>query len=423
MKKAMWLALAGMVCGWAGGAERPNVLIIGDSISHGYTPHVRAALSNRMDVVHAPGNNAATVTGLRNLDTWLGDKKWDVIHFNWGLHDMKYVAPATAEADMAELVAVDKGVKWVPVEQYEPNLLKLVRRLKATGAKLVWCATTPVPEGAGGRIPGDEIAYNAAALRVMQAEGVTVNDLCAFVGTPERRLAMGGKPKDVHYTDAGSKALAGEVIRAIEAALGGWTELFDGKSLAGWRPYGKPVGTPVGEGWKVEDGLLHKLPGVKGGDIITERQYTDFEIEWEWRLAKGANNGIKYCVTEKRPGAPGYEYQMLDDLSERYEKLPAKALTASFYEVLAPAADKPLNPVGEWNVSRVVVLGDHAEHWLNGKKVLEYTFGSDAVKAGVAASKFAKFPDFGSKLTGHIMLTDHNDETWFRRIVIRETGR
>jgi acyl-CoA thioesterase-1 len=419
MKRMMGMVLGLAACGCAFGAERPNVLIIGDSISGGYTPFVMAALSNRMEVVRTLGNNAATVTGLKRLDQWLGTKKWDVIHFNWGLHDLKYIDPATAEMDMAKLVAVDKGRQWVPVEQYEPNLLKLVQRLKKSGAKLVWCATTPVPAGASGRVPGDEVKYNAAALRVMQAEGVPVNDLWAFVGSPERRLALGGRPKDVHYTDAGSKALADEVVKAIEQALGGWTELFDGRSLAGWRPYGKPVGTPVGEGWKVEEGLLHKLPGTRGGDIISERQYTDFELEWEWRLAKDANNGIKYCVTESRPGAPGYEYQMIDDASGRFKNTPAKTLTASFYEVLAPAADKPLKPAGEWNVSRVVVQGDRAEHWLNGEKVLEYVFGSDAVKAGVAESKFAKFPDFGTKLTGHVMLTDHTDEAWYRRVSIR----
>ena len=83
-----------------------------------------------------------------------------------------------------------------------------------------------------------------------------------------------------------------------------WVLLFDNKSLDGWRPYGKPAGTPIGEGWKIEEGLLHKIPGVKGGDIISEKQFTDFELVWEWRLAKDANNGVKYCVTEARPGAP-----------------------------------------------------------------------------------------------------------------------
>ena len=209
-------------------------------------------------------------------------------------------------------------------------------------------------------------------------------------------------------------------VLTAEEKAGGWVLLFDGKSLDGWRPYGKPDGTPVGEGWKVEQGLLRKLPGVKGGDIISQKQYTDFELVWEWRLAKDANNGVKYCVTEARPGAPGYEYQMIDDVSDKWKKLHDKAKTASFYEVLPPAADKPLKPAGEWNTSRILVKGNQVEHGLNGMKVLEYTFGSDAVKAGVADSKFKKFPDFGTKLTGHIMLTDHNDEAWYRTVKIRE---
>ncbi len=411
----VWLAAGCLRAGQVLAADMPRVLLIGDSISYGYLPFVQGILTNKMDVVHAPGNNASTAYGLAHLDAWLGTDRWDVIHFNWGLHDMKYIDGLT------NMTAVSKGKQWVPVEQYEPNLRLLVRRLKKTGAKLVWCTTTPVPEGVFGRVPKTELAYNAAALRVMRSEGVQVNDLHAFVGSPEQRLAMGGKPKDVHYTDTGSKALADEVVKAIETAWNSeWTNLFDGKTLGGWRPYGKPAGTPVGAGWKVEDGLLHKCPGVKGGDIVSEKQYADFELVWEWRLAKDANNGLKYCVTEARPGAPGYEYQMLDDLSPKWNKLHAKALTASFYEVLPPAADKPLKSAGEWNTSRILVRGPHVEHWLNGQKVLDYTFGSDAVKAGVADSKFKKYSDFGSKLTGHIMLTDHNDEAWYRSVRIRE---
>ncbi len=221
MKKMLGL-LAGalLVASLAQAADKlPRVLIIGDSISYGYTPFVKELLTNKVVIVHAPGNNAATVVGLKRLDKWLGQEKWDVIHFNWGLHDMKYIDPATAETDMGKLIPVEKGKQWVPVEQYEPNLKALVQRLKQTGAKLVWCSTTPVPAGATGRIPGDEVKYNAAAQRVMQAEGVPVDDLCAVVGMPEHRAAMGGKPKDVHYTDAGSRVLAAEVVKAIEKAL------------------------------------------------------------------------------------------------------------------------------------------------------------------------------------------------------------
>ncbi|OGV69912.1 MAG: hypothetical protein A2283_11085 [Lentisphaerae bacterium RIFOXYA12_FULL_48_11] len=216
-------------------------------------------------------------------------------------------------------------------------------------------------------------------------------------------------------------ALADNTLTAEEQAAG-WQLLFDGQSLKGWRQYGKP-GTgcdAIGSGWKVSSGLLKKLSGVKGGDIITEQKYTDFELTWEWRLEKDGNNGIKYLVTESRPQAPGYEYQMIDDNSDKWKKLHAKAKTASFYEVLAPAEDKPLKPAGEWNTSRLVVQGNQVEHWLNGKKVLTYELGSDAVKAGVADSKFKKCPDFGTKLTGHIMLTDHNDEAWYRNIKLRE---
>ena len=216
-------------------------------------------------------------------------------------------------------------------------------------------------------------------------------------------------------------ARADNTLTADEQAAG-WHLLFDGQSLKGWRPYGKP-GTgadAIGSGWKVAEGVLKKLAGVKGGDIITEQQYTDFELAWEWRLEKDANNGVKYLVTEARPKAPGHEYQMIDDRSDKWKKLRAESKTASFYQVLPPADDKPLKPVGEWNASRIVVQGNQVEHWLNGKKVLAYELGSAAVKAGVAASKFNKYPDFGTKLTGHIMLTDHKSEAWYRNIKLRE---
>jgi hypothetical protein len=206
-----------------------------------------------------------------------------------------------------------------------------------------------------------------------------------------------------------------------EEKTAGWQLLFDGQSLAGWRPYKAPAGkNDIPGGWKVEDGLLRKLAGVKGGDIITVRQFDNFDLIWEWRIDKGGNNGVKYLVTEQRPGAPGHEYQMLDDKAERWSKIPKKDTTASFYQVLAPVEDKGYKPAGEWNSSRILVNGNHVEHWLNGKKALEYELGSDAVKAAVAQSKFKNSPGFGLKIKGHIMLTDHQDEAWFRNIKLRE---
>jgi len=196
----------------------------------------------------------------------------------------------------------------------------------------------------------------------------------------------------------------------------GWKLLFNGQDLRGWRLYGKQA--PPGSGWKVEDGVLKKLAKVRGGDIITTNKFTDFELSWEWRLPERANSGLKYLVTEERPGAPGHEYQLIDD--KAHAKSAPKSLTASFYEVLAPAADKPLKPAGEWNSSRLVIRGKQVEHWLNGAKVLTYELGSDEVKKGVANSKFRNAAKFGEKIAGHIMLTDHGDEAWFRNVMIRE---
>jgi hypothetical protein len=206
-------------------------------------------------------------------------------------------------------------------------------------------------------------------------------------------------------------------LTAQEKAAG-WQLLFDGRSLAGWRAYNKTA--QIGGGWKVEDGLLRKVAGERGGDIVTEKSFDDFEFAWEWRLEPGANNGVKYLVSETRTGAPGHEYQMIDDLAEKNKDLAPLHRTAAFYEVLPAAEDKPLKLAGEWNTSRIIVKGDHVEHWLNGKKVLEYELGSEAVRAGIAASKFNKFPDFGMKIRGPIMLTDHRDGAWFRNLKIRE---
>lgn len=198
----------------------------------------------------------------------------------------------------------------------------------------------------------------------------------------------------------------------------GWELLFDGKSMKGWRVYGQQK--QPDQGWVVQDGTLRTVAKVKGQNIITERQYNDFELSWDWKIAPAGNNGIKYFVTEKRTGAPGPEYQLLDDASHPDAKVGPKRQTASFYDVLPPAADKPLKKPGEWNNSRIVVKGQRVEHWLNGKNVLTYVLGSPEVKAGLAASKFNKYPDFGDKIAGHIMLTYHNDECWFRNIKIRE---
>jgi hypothetical protein len=214
---------------------------------------------------------------------------------------------------------------------------------------------------------------------------------------------------------AATFALLGSVL--AETA-GDWRPLFNGRDLEGWRLFGSDK--PPGPGWKVVDGTLVKAAGVRGGDIVTKETFTDFEFSWEWKVAAKGNNGVKYLVTEARKGAPGPEYQLLDDSGHPDGKNGNKRLTAALYDILPADTAAVAKPAGEWNESRLVIRGKDVEHWLNGKKVLAYQLGSDALKAAIAQSKFKSQPGFSEKIAGHLMLTDHGDECAFRKLRLRE---
>lgn len=206
---------------------------------------------------------------------------------------------------------------------------------------------------------------------------------------------------------------APNTLSSLERAAG-WRLLFDGKSLEGWRTYGAEA---AGEGWAVTDGCLHRV--ARGGDLISEGEFEDFELRFEWKLARGSNSGVKLRVNEtpERPAAIGLEYQLLDDGS--FPDLPRKQTSASIYDVLAPEAEaKALAHLGAFNESRILLRGGEVEHWLNGARVLEADMDSDAWKAAIATSKFAKVEGFG-RGPGHIVLQDHGDEVFFRSIAIR----
>ena len=192
--------------------------------------------------------------------------------------------------------------------------------------------------------------------------------------------------------------------------------LFDGRSLAGWVP--AAAKTP-GPGWKVVDGTLH-LDGTKGGNLLSEKEYAEFELSWEWKIEAGGNNGVKYWVA-KIGGKEwlGVEYQMIDDSKHPDGLKGGSHTTASIYDIKAPEAGKPLRAPGEWNTSRVVVRGGKIEHWLNGQLVCAADTASADWQARIAQSKFKNKPGFAPG-KGRIMLTDHGDKVWFRNLTVRE---
>ena len=214
-----------------------------------------------------------------------------------------------------------------------------------------------------------------------------------------------------------SGLFAGEINSLTKAEeKAGWQLLFEGKDLnTHWRNIGQKEVS--GKGWVIEKGILVKQEGKAAGNLLTRRTWTDYEFAWEWKIGPKGNNGVKYMVLEKR-GAIGHEYQMIDD---RHWQQKPMSQTGTFYVVL-PREVKLTEPVriDKWNQSRIKVQGKKVEHWLNDQKILTYTLGSDRVLEGVAKSKFKKFPGFGKKVTGHILLTDHKDECSFRNLKIRE---
>jgi len=192
----------------------PRVLLIGDSISMGYTVEVRELLKGKANVHRIPTNGGPTVNGLKNLKAWLGDGKWDVIHFNWGLHDLKYIQADPAKR--ADPTAAGAHLQ-VPPADYEKNLRELAAQLKATGAKLLWCNTTPVIEGSDGRVAGEELKYNEIAARVMKDAGIPTNDLHSHAQAKLKEIQL--PDGNVHFTGSGYQYLAGKVAAEIESAL------------------------------------------------------------------------------------------------------------------------------------------------------------------------------------------------------------
>ena len=193
----------------------PSVLMIGDSISQGYTWPVRDLMAGQFNVDRPRANCGDTRAGLEKLDEWLGDESWDLIHFNWGLHDICYRHPeaVTVYGNRDKL----NGIISVPIDEYRVNLEQLVERLLATGSRLIWANTTFVPADEAGRYQGDDVKYNAVASEIMLRNNIPINDLHALTVTFGPEMFSG--PGDVHYSDEGMQIIVKQVAECIQENL------------------------------------------------------------------------------------------------------------------------------------------------------------------------------------------------------------
>ena len=236
------------------------------------------------------------------------------------------------------------------------------------------------------------------------------------------------KPKEGH--DAFVVNLIPNSITEKEKEQG-WSLLWDGETTSGWRGAHKES-FPEG-GWEIKNGELRVLESgggesVNGGDIVTEKEYSAFDLQFQFKLTEGANSGVKYFVTEeeevKNASAIGLEYQLLDDQRHPDAKMGREGnrTLASLYDLkTAEKQERFVKPPGEWNRGRLIVRPDNTvEHWLNGVKVLEYERGSQEFKDLVAISKYKDWENFGEAEEGHILLQDHGNTVAFRNIKIKE---
>lgn len=216
-----------------------------------------------------------------------------------------------------------------------------------------------------------------------------------------------------------------------------WRPLFDGSTFDGWRGLGYDS-VPTSH-WRIENGAIRRVPSgevprmkdgqpATGGDLMTKDTFHDFELTWDWKISRAGNSGVKYNVSEEisiaaapNHAALGFEYQILDDSLHEDNKVPSHRAGA-LYDLIAPDANKTLKPAGEWNNSKIVLRGNHGEHWLNGSKVVEFDLGTPRMDSLLAASKYRSIKNFAQRRSGHIVLQDHGDEVYFRNIKIRVFG-
>ena len=212
-----------------------------------------------------------------------------------------------------------------------------------------------------------------------------------------------GKPTTNKQQQCAAKHSEQAVTVASKAETA-FQDLFASGDFSNWT---NVKGQATGEGWSIEDGIIHRS-GKRPGDIITKQHYKDFELRFDWKISEAGNSGVKY----RTRGKLGLEYQILDDSKNKDRKNPTHR-AASLYELVAAPDDKPLKAVGEWNHSRIRMQGSRIQHWLNGEQTVDLELGSDDWQQRFQKSKYKKHEGFGT-WTGPILIQDHNDEVWFK---------
>ena len=196
----------------------------------------------------------------------------------------------------------------------------------------------------------------------------------------------------------------------------GWDVIFDGSDTDALRDF-KSDDFPE-KGWTIDaEGALHAQHGSH--DIVTRKQYTDFDLQLEWKLSKGANSGVLYRVAQRgsHPHSTGPEYQIIDDPRiHQYS-------TASLYDIITPNEKATINPAGEWNSTRIVFKDNNVKHYLNGELVVEYTWGSDDIKERLNRSKFKNWKGYMQEEAGFIGFQSHGKDLWLRNIKIKDLSK
>ena len=410
----------------------PRVLLIGDSISIGYTLDARKELEGVANIHRIPTNAGHTGMGIAGLPKWLAPEKgkWDVIHFNWGLWDLCYRNSDSKNQGRRDKV---NGKITHSIDQYIANLEKIVAELKKTGATLIFATTTPVPENEVGRKVGDDLAYNKAAVGLMKKHGIAVNDLHAVMAG--KMDTYGVRPGDVHFKAEGSALLGKEVAKAIGTHLTTSTTadsgtngvLFDGTNFNHWDMQEEG-------GWIIDkDGSMTcvmkeverkgKMKTVGRGYLWSKKSYSDFELTLGYKLSEGANSGVFYRTNIKNPVQDGFELQLMDN--EGFQRTHGikedRKLNGSFYDCKAPSSN-PQKPIGQWNDLTIRCEGPRIRFTINGIQVIDVDV-NDWPEAGKnpdgTRNKF-KTAIKDRPRTGLIGFQNHGQKVWFRDVSIKQ---